>query len=265
MKIPVENDARVRPYNLPEESEADAKAAAKADKKPGLGQEPPRISRTDGSAQAAGTSTLGRASLFEPGPLPRSTTQVDSSQLQATTDRLAKLHESTTIFDIFAVMALICLVTLQQRDSSRQTARVALAAQVEQINNQAAKMRESADKAHTGAVINAALTIASGIASMAFAGAALKGFNMDYAKLFSGATSDVLKGSGELAKADFDRKAQYKQAEVKEHEAGAMKAAADREEALKMRDAMYENLSSTLAAMRQILQSREQTTARIFA
>lgn len=70
---------------------------------------------------------------------------------------------------------------------------------------------------------------------------------------------------GQLGKADYDREAQIKQADSKKLEAESMKAGGEREEALKMRDTMLEHFSSTLAAMRQILQGREQTTSRIFA
>lgn len=166
MQIPAENNAALRPLNSPDPENGSATAVT-TEKKPTIDQDGLRVLPAEGSRQAVGAASLGRASLLEPGSLPRSSAPADPARLQAVADRLDQLQESQTIFDLFAVMSLICLVTIQQRQASRETARAALDAQVKSIISQSEKMRESAEDAYQGALVSGILTIVGGAVSIA--------------------------------------------------------------------------------------------------
>ena len=274
MKISGESDATVRQIKSPEE-EGRSKEAQSTRQTPDAAPKALEITRMESAGSASGASTTVKPSLFEPGPLPAPKNRLDPAQLQSTTDRLEKLHESTTIFDIFAVMTLLYLATMESRKASMQTARAALDAQVQQIGDQAQKLRDSADKAWKGALVSGIMGIAAGAVSIGGAAMGMRALKQDptmLGQMTSGAwtggaqgVSGMIQSGGGLGKAEYDKMSQYDQAKLKKHEAEALKESANREEALKIRDTMAEHLSSTLAAMRQILQSREQTTAKIFA
>lgn len=208
-----------------------------------------------------------------PAPAPLNTTA-----LQSGSTRLGELTQSPSMSDmIMMVAAMAYKQNTEMRDISQQSSRSMLKAQVSELNSQADHMKSAAKAAFVGGLVMGIVSI--GAAGVGFVGG-YKGFkaaktsannlNLADSRLMAqqtkwSSTSQGIGSLGKIADSGGNLGAGQHQAEGKQDEARAAEAGANRDEMLKFRDNMQDNMRATLQIIQQVMDSRKDTTSRIFA
>lgn len=210
-------------------------------------------------------------------PVLPSVSTLDPQNQKNAIDKLGGLSEPSGMADIFMIMAEFYKLSMAMRDSSKQAARSALNAQVSQIKDQANHMREAAKFALAASIVSGVFQIASGALQMAggFKAMAYKGSEgMSQRNIAASSQAIQLKwsgvaqsvgGAGKVIEGSLNFVGQGHQADSTVAQANATKLSGERDEMLKFKENMQENMRATLQALQQIMQSREQTVQKIFA
>ncbi|EXJ15658.1 type III secretion system translocon subunit SctB [Imhoffiella purpurea] len=201
--------------------------------------------------------------------------QPGAETLRAAAEGLERLS-GTGMQDVFEIMAEFFRISQSLREVSKQAAHAELERQVGEIENQAKDM-------HSAAVWSLVAGIVSGIAQIGAGAFQTYGAAKSISTLGgggeAGATkamadamsmrwsglSGIVSGGGKGIESGFQYLAAMDQEAVKRDEAAATRAAGERDEMLKFKEGMEENMRAALQALQQVMQSREQVVSKIFA